>query len=239
TRLTLRGLPVTLRLLFSCFMITIGIGYLFALSYLFLLDIQPHKEKGIGLIQGTIIKYYGARSETRMEAALEGSMAAMMPSQGREALIQWVRKGGPEEGYENIRPLLEEFCVSCHSPESGLPVPPLGTYDEVRELTEMDFGPSLRTLARVSHVHMFGLSFIFLLTGVIFSLSEVNKKFRLVIVALPFVAIWLDVGSWWFTKFQPLFAYTVIFGGALMGLALGAQIIISIRDMWFLKKQED
>ncbi|HSG06286.1 MAG TPA: hypothetical protein VLB09_07805, partial [Nitrospiria bacterium] len=143
-----------------------------------------------------------------------------------------------EEGFDEIQPILEEYCVSCHNPDSGLPVPPLTTYEEVRELTETDLGTSIRTLARVSHVHMFGLSFIFLLTGSIFALSEVNKRFRLVIVALPFVAIWLDVGSWWFTKYQPLFAYTVIIGGALMGFALGAQIIISIWDMWLRGKTD-
>ncbi len=230
-RWTLRGLPVTIRLLFSCFLITIGLGYIFALSYLFLLDIRPHQDEDIGLIQGTIIKYYGAQSETRMEAALKGSMAAMITAERREALIQWVQDGGPEEDYENIRSLLEEFCVSCHNPGSGLSVPPLGTYEEVRVLMELDRGSSLRSLARVSHVHLFGLSFIFLLTGLIFALSEVPKKIRLFFVALPFVAIWLDVGSWWFTKFEPLFAYTVIVGGALMGLALGTQILVSLWEM--------
>lgn len=235
-RWTLRGLPVTIRLLFSCFLITIGIGYIFALIFLFLLEIRPHQSMGMGLIQGTIDKYYGARSETRLETALKGSMAEMISPEQREALIQWARQGGPEKGYENIRLSLEGYCISCHNPDSGFPVPPLTTYDEVRDLTEMDSGSSIRTLARVSHVHLFGLSFIFLLTGMIFALSEINKRFQLVVVAMPFVAIWIDVGSWWVTKFQPLFAYTVIVGGVLMGFALGTQLMISFWEMWFRKK---
>ena len=52
------------------------------------------------------------------------------------------------------------------------------------------------------------------------------------LIAIPFVAIWLDIGSWWFTKFKPLFAYTVIGGGALMGLSLAAQISLSLYEMW-------
>ena len=40
--ISLRDLPVTLRVLFSSFLIVVGIGYLMALSYLFLVDVEPH-----------------------------------------------------------------------------------------------------------------------------------------------------------------------------------------------------
>jgi len=46
--ISLRDLPVTLRVLFSSFLIVIGIGYLIALSYLFLVDIEPHHQEGQG-----------------------------------------------------------------------------------------------------------------------------------------------------------------------------------------------
>src|SRR5204863_4789716 len=38
--ISLRTLPITLRMLFSSFLIIIGIGYLTALSYLFLVDVE-------------------------------------------------------------------------------------------------------------------------------------------------------------------------------------------------------
>jgi hypothetical protein len=34
-------------------------------------------------------------------------------------------------------------------------------------------------------------------------------------------------------KYQPDFAYAVLIGGALMGVSLAAQILISIWEMWF------
>jgi hypothetical protein len=114
----------------------------------------------------------------------------------------------------------------------------LTSYEEVLKVTDIDLGQSIGRLARVSHIHLFGMSFIFLSTGVIFALSEINKRLRFVIVALPFIAIWLDIGSWWFTKYRPIFAYTVIIGGALMGLALAVQILIPLWEMW-LKKAHD
>ncbi len=44
----------------------------------------------------------------------------------------------------------------------------------------------------------------------------------------------MDIGSWWFTKYldPAFFAYVVVIGGAGMGLALAAQIFISLWEMW-------
>lgn len=69
-------------------------------------------------------------------------------------------------------------------------------------------------------------------TSFIFAFSERSRILRSVLIAIPFVAIWLDIGSWWFTKFRPLFAYTVIGGGILMGLSLAVQICLSLYEMW-------
>jgi hypothetical protein len=233
-RLTLRGLPVTVRWLFSCFLVTIGLGYLLALTYLFLLDVEPHRTMGMNLVQATIIKYYGNRGNTRLEAALNGSMADKISPAEKAEVIGWIRDGATAADYEEkVQPLFAKNCVACHSADSGYPIAPLTSYEEVLTWAEVDLGQSLRALARVSHVHLFGMSFIFLLTGLIFALSELDQRLRLVIAVLPFIAIWLDIGSWWFTKYEPVFAYTVIIGGVLMGLALAAQILISLKEMWW------
>ncbi|MFZ5862360.1 MAG: hypothetical protein ACOYXR_05945 [Nitrospirota bacterium] len=225
-------MPISIRWLLSCFLVTIGLGYLLALTYLFLLDVEPHRTMGMNLVQATIVKYYGNRGDTRLEAALNGSMAGNIDSAEKSDVIVWIRNGASATEYEKVQPLFAKNCVSCHSKDSGYPVPPLTSYEEVRKFAEVDVGQSVRTLARVSHVHLFGIGFLFLLTGSIFALSQINKRLRLAIVALPFIAIWLDIGSWWFTKYQPVFAYTVVIGGALMSLALAAQILISLWEMW-------
>lgn len=237
-RLTLRGLPVTIRWLFSCFLVTVGLGYLLAMTYLFLLEVEPHRKMGMNVVQATIVKYYGNRGNTRLEAALNGSMADKISPAERAEVIGWIRGGAVATEYQKVQPLFAKNCMACHSKDSGYLIPPLTSYEEVLTFAEVDWGQSMRTLARVSHVHLFGMSFIFLLTGLVFALSEINERLRLVIVILPFIAIWLDIGSWWFTKYQPVFAYTVIVGGAFMGLALAAQILISLREMWW-KRVED
>lgn len=40
--MTLRTFSLPLRVLATCFLTTIGLGYLFALAYLYLIDVEPH-----------------------------------------------------------------------------------------------------------------------------------------------------------------------------------------------------
>lgn len=233
--MTLKTLSLPVKVLFTCFLITIGIGYLSAITYLFLIDIEPHAKDNMGIVQAVIIKYYGQRGTTRLEASLEGSMGDNVTPAQKRQINEWIRKGAPSTGFESIKPIFRNNCASCHSKESGMPIPPLTTYEEVAAYTDIDRGQSVKSLVRVSHIHLFGMSFIFILTSWIFVLSEVSIKWRTLLVVIPFIAIWMDIGSWWFTKFEPFFAYTVIAGGVLMGLSLGAQILISLWEIWLVK----
>ena len=157
----------------------------------------------------------------------------------KERIIQWIREGATEAEFADIRPILKRSCADCHSPDSGMPIPPLTSYAEVSANTAIDLGQSIRSLVRVSHIHLFGMSFIFMLTSLIFALSEVSRLIRSALIAIPFIAIWLDIGSWWFTRYEPLFAYIVIIGGALMGLSLAGQIGISLYGMWLAGPKGD
>lgn len=230
--MTLRTLPLPVRALFTAFLLTMGVGYLFAVLYLFLMDVEPHAKHGVGAVQAVIIKYYGQRGGTKLEAALDGTMGENLTPAHMRRLIEWIRRGATAEGFAAVQPIFLEDCAACHSKGSGLSLPPLTSFEEVAVYTRMELGESVKRLVKVSHIHLFGMSFIFILTGGIFVLSEVKSRWRVLLVALPFLAIWIDIGSWWFARFEPLFAYTVIVGGVLMGLSLAAQILISLSEMW-------
>jgi hypothetical protein len=230
--LTLRSLPLPFKVFASFFLLTIGLGYLLALAYLYLIDIEPHAKQHLGMVQSVIIKYYGKREGSRLEAALEGSMAEHVAGNEKQEIIRWIRHGAREDEFVSIQPILRRACAGCHSPETGLPIPPLTTYTQVAEYTTVDLGQSIKNLVRVSHIHLFGMSFIFALTSAVFAFSKLPIVFRSVLIAIPFVSIWLDIGSWWFTKYQPAFAYTVIIGGVLMACSLAAQIGVSLYEMW-------
>jgi hypothetical protein len=229
---SLRQLPLTLRTLFTSFLILIGVGYLMALSYMFLVDVDPHQKMGMGLIAGVEMKYHGTVGSSRLEAALRGSMADKLEPNDRDAVMRWARDGASEVAYTAVKPIFDRNCAACHDPSSGLQVPSLATFQDVQKLTRVDTGASVLQLARVSHIHLFGISIIFLLTGIIFSLSETPVWLRVSLVVIPYLAILADIGSWWFTKFIPVFGFVVVIGGAIWGLALAGQILIPLWEMW-------
>lgn len=236
--MNLRTVSLPVKVLFTSFLLTIGVGYLFAILYLFLVDIEPHAKGNMGLVHAVIIKYYGRRGMTRLEASMEGAMGDNVTPAQKKKISEWIRKGASMSDFELIKPIFLNNCTVCHSKESGMPIPPLTSFNEVSAYTQVDIGQSIKSLVRVSHIHLFGMSFLFLLTSWIFAMSDIAVKWRAILVSVPFIAIWVDIGSWWFTKFEPLFAYTVIAGGVLMGLSLGAQIVISLWEIWLGKRTE-
>lgn len=217
--------------LFTAFLITIGFGYMVALFWLYSADIKPYESQGLSVMQGLQLKYHGARNRTRLEEMLNGPMAMNATAQQREAIIDWIHDGATVAGFEKVKPIFTTACAQCHS--GNVPgIPPLMTYQQVRKMVVFDTGTSLAELARVSHIHLFGISLIFLATGVIFSLSQMNLVLKLCILVMPYVAIWADIGSWWLTKFDPVFAFIVLIGGALMGASLALQIFVPLWQMW-------
>ncbi|MDA8239304.1 MAG: hypothetical protein M0Z67_02910 [Nitrospiraceae bacterium] len=234
--LSLASLPLPVKALFSAYLLTIGIGYLIAVLYLFLIDVEPHREMGMSVLQGTIHKYYGRRRDTRLEGMVRGSMGTYLTPAEKEQIFAWVESGATAEDFPKVKPVFDRDCIKCHSPTSGLNLIPLTKFEEVKRVTRKDLGESVKTLARVSHVHLFGISLIFLTTGLIFVLSSLRGLLKSIVVVIPFAAILMDIGSWWITKIKPVYAYTVIIGGALMGLSLAVQIFFSLYDMWLKKR---
>jgi len=231
--ISLPTLPLSLRALFTSFLIVIGIGYLTALSYLFMIDVAPSRQAGERLVEGLNEKYHGSTSGTRLESALKGTMADKAPAEEREQILQWVHAGATREGFAKVQPIFAQRCAICHSPQTGMPIPALTSFEDVQKVTTIDTGVSVLQLTRVSHIHLFGISIIFFLTGAIFSLSTTPTWFRVTLVVFPYLTIIADIGSWWATKYgDPLFAYIVILGGAFMGLSLAGQIFISLWEMW-------
>lgn len=231
--MTLRNLALPVKVLYTCIMLTLGTGYFFAITYLFMSSIEPHTREGDSVLQAVMEKYYGRRDVTAMESALEGEMGGWVTPEEKAKLLKWIHNGATEADYPTVEPIIQENCAACHN-HDDMPGAPMTAFAEVAAFTQQDTGVSVQRLVRVSHIHVFGLTFIFTIISGIFVQSEAKSSWRAVLVAIPFLAIWADVGGWWFTHFNPTFASTVIVGGALAGLSLGVQIFLSLYEMWLL-----
>ncbi len=217
---------VSEKMLDTLFILTLSAGYLLAMVLTY--TVVGFSVKDIEL------KYYGNRSGTRLEAALNGPMRVYHNPPEHDEIVKWIYAGSTEKQYiAKIKPIIDEKCVKCHNPKSGLAIPDFSSYEKIKPLAAADTGMSIASLARVSHIHLFGIGLIFYLLGRIFILAEMPVWLKRSLVAVPFLAIALDIGSWWITKYIPVFAYTVLAGGVLMGISFAVQALTSLYQMWF------
>ena len=226
------------RTLFTSTIIVLSMGYLFAMIYIF----ESHAGRDgnpMLSVNDLIIAYSGSKSDTTLESALKGPMASMLPANEKNEIIAWVRRGAKQEDFDKVGSIIEQRCLMCHD-GSNPHIPNLKGFSNVSKTAEMDTGMDVFTLVRVSHIHLFGLTFIFFIIGSIFCHAYMKHKWlKCLIIALPFLSILFDIASWYLTKvFQP-FAYVVLISGGIMGLCFAAQALISLYQMWFFKPSEE
>jgi hypothetical protein len=228
-------LPYSLRVLYTATLIVLGTGYLFALINLF--HTYAGRAGGNPMMlsyQDIVYVYTGSGKGSRLESALRGPMSRMLPASEVTTIVAWVEAGADRAKYEtDIRPLLERRCLACHD-GSNPHLPNLAGYDDLRKLTERDTGTDIFTLVRVSHIHFFGVTFIFFIMGLMYSHAYVRPvSFKCTIIALPFVALLLDISSWYFTKLYHPFAWVVIGAGGIMGLCFAFMWVTTMYQLWF------
>ncbi len=226
------------KLLYSSFLLLVGIGYLMALVYLYTNFQYMDGKPGLS-VEDIAENYYGNRSGTKLESALRSSMASHIDLQQRHHIIAWLKSGAPQSGYEStIKPILAQRCTACHSPASGLKIPDLSSYEAVKKVANVDTGVSLHSLMKVSHIHLFGIALVAFGIGLVFRFALLPAWFQHTLTLLPFVAIVSDISAWFLTKWDPIYAYTVVIAGALLGLSWGLQITISLYQIWLLRCRE-
>jgi len=223
------------KLLYSSFLLLAGLAYLMALAYLYTSFDNIDGKPGLS-VEDIAENYYGNRSGTRLESAIRGPMAGYIETGQRSHIVKWLKSGAPKEEFKRtIQPILNERCVKCHSAASGLDIPDFTSYEGVKQVANVDTGVSLHSLMKVSHIHLFGIGLVALGIGLIFRFALLPSWFQHSLTLLPFVAIFTDIAAWFLTKWDPIYAYTIIIAGGLLGLSWALQILISLYQIWFLR----
>ena len=156
-------LPTRVRLLFSGFLLVLSLGLLMAGGQILLTHGMADGKPGLSL-QDIQYSYYGNRSGSKLEAMLKGQMKAMAPDEVRFQLIQWAHDGAPSADWPGkIQPLVQTHCGGCHNGQSALPN--FLQLETLRQAAAFDHGETYTQLTRSSHIHLFGIAFIFLLIG--------------------------------------------------------------------------
>ena len=222
-----------IKVLFTGYLCTVGIGYLFALIQILFTHGMADGKFGLS-VDDIVYSYYGNRSGTVLETQLNGPMKENAPDQERFKIMEWVRNGADSEAYKDdgIEKIIESRCVMCHNKEAS-GVPNFSNFEGLKPYTTQDTGATFASLTRVSHIHLFGISFIFMFVGLIFSFAETpTTQYKCIAIGMPYGFLIADIMSWWLTKIHPMFAWLVIFAGMGMGISFMFMWVTSILEMW-------
>jgi hypothetical protein len=232
-------LPMSMRVLFSAVLLVFGLGYCMAMIQVW----ENHAGKdGDPMLSGKdlMIAYSGNPEGTKLETALRGPMADMLPAEKRQVIFDWLHNGAkPEEIEAKIKPILQEHCIACHNPEANPHLPNFTVPEGLAKVSAKDEGMTIPTLVRVSHIHLFSITFIFFIVGFIYTHALVRPTWvKCVVITIPFLSLITDVASWYLTKVWTGFAWMVIISGAVMGTAFTIMWFTSMYQMWIGKTPE-
>ncbi|GAB7562363.1 hypothetical protein LG202_04020 [Methylobacillus methanolivorans] len=233
--LNLPNLPTSIKTLFIGYLLVIGVGL--CMAGLQIMLTHGMADGKLGLSKDDIVySYYGDRSGSKLESKLNGSMKPHAPAEVRLDIIKWVRNGAPEDQWENhFKAVFAERCVMCHSVIPG--IPDYRTYEGVKQVSAVNEGATIQSLTRVSHIHLFGICFIFFMMAFIFSFAvNVPRILKILAIAFPFAFLILDVLSWWLTKLNPGFAWLTIIGGIGYSVASTFMWFTSMYQMVILSR---
>ena len=228
-------LSVSMRTLFTGALLVLGLGYLFAALYVFAAHSGADARPGLS-VDDIKITYSGSKEMTQLEKALRGPMSGMLPQKDLAFMLDWIREGAGRSVYnERIEQIVADNCLSCHD-GSNPHLSNLDSYENISAVVQQDTGADLFTLVRVSHIHLFGLTFIFFILGFIFSHAYLRPLWlKIAVIALPFFGVIADVLGWYVTKIFTPFAWVVLVAGVINGLSFAVMWVVSMYQMWFYK----
>jgi hypothetical protein len=142
-----------------------------------------------------------------------------------------------------VKSIIDDRCGKCHAEEglegkkalgaypdfaSALVVPPVGHTN--RQMT-------VEHLTQTTHLHLLSFCVLWMLTGLIFAFTSYPTSVRCILAPVVLLAQVADVSCWWLARLDgvgPYFALTIIGTGAVVGLGLWLQIVLSLFNMYKL-----
>ena len=187
----LKDFDAPVKVLFTGYLTAVALGYFFAIIQILFTHGMADGEFGLS-VDDIVYSYYGNRSGTVLETKLNGSMKDKATDHERFVIMQWDREGAEATDYisTGIKKIIDNKCVMCHNADAS-GIPDFTDFDALKELTEQDEGATFASLTRVSHIHLFSISFIFMFVGLIFNLL---KPVPIDINVLPLAC---PIHFWW------------------------------------------
>lgn len=134
----------------------------------------------------------------------------------------------------HLQAIIHDRCCRCHSDGVGGPASrySLEKFEDLKDYLSVEApqGKSLDHLALTTHIHLLAFSILYGLTGILFSLTGWPIWIRILIAPAALIFSVMDISFWWLARidppYGPMFAQWIMVSGGLVGLSLGAQIVL-------------
>jgi hypothetical protein len=154
-----------------------------------------------------------------------------------------------------IKSIINARCADCHKPGAEQGSFPLDTYTGLAKYLERPPGIEIpegatevwcassrqigrEKLAQSTHAHLLSFSMLFALTGFVFAFTSYPGILRFVLAPIVLLTQIADVSCWWLARLDGpgiYFAQAIMLTGGIVGMGLGAQIVLSVFNMYGAK----
>jgi hypothetical protein len=225
---TLSRLPTPARVLFTAIIVVMGIAMSGALAQIIVHDILPTFFTGPGMAEhGT------AAAPEPATGAGTGGRGDLFSDNGAAG------EGKPEAPARGdlLGSAVAGKDVSSPNPrgdlfgEGAVPAPAMSPM-----LME---NKQFVWLLKWTHIHLFGMSMIFIFMGTVTVFLDMSATARSWLVALPFAGILADIAAMWLkTYVSPAFFWLHIPGGGLFGIIFLFVSLRGLGELWLARREE-
>lgn len=221
------------RLALSGFLITVILGAISAATLIGLVYSKHDSGFHIPEMDKVIAKY----SDSMLVGSMKTSMYKYVSEDGDiEVIAKWINDGAKNDAYfkDEVMYIIEYDCEKCHSRSSqmsgAVPSMPMSSYEDLLQYTEK--GYSWQHMAKTAHTHLFGIAVFLVIVTVIMAFSSYAPAIKTLLISAGWVALWLDIASWWLAKYADFFAYMIAAAGTV---EIGTVVTMSglcLLNMW-------
>jgi len=193
------------------------------------------EKKGLNI--PTISQIANKYATPELVGSMRTSMYEHVTEDGDIDLIdEWIKAGATKEdpNYEDVAEIIKLDCADCHSKSStmskAIPSMPFETYKQIKAHTQSGYG--WKKMSKQAHIHMFGISTFLIIITMIFAYTTYKPFIRTTLIIVSYSAAFLDIFSWWFSKYEPLLVYFIfVMGGIMVGSILLMSLLI-LMNIW-------
>ncbi|MBN1006119.1 hypothetical protein [Amphritea pacifica] len=226
-------LNVSAKLALSGFLITVILAALSATTLIGLL--YSSHDRGFNIPEMDRIQSH--YSDSRLIAAMKGPMYQYVTEDGDiDVIAKWIAGGAKNDDFfkDEVMYILSEDCQKCHSRNSqmsrAITSMPFSSYEDIVQYTEG--GYSWTQMARTAHIHLFGIAVFLVIVSLIMAYSSYRSWMKSLLISAGWIALWLDIGSWWLARFYNGFAYVISVAGTVEIGAVCAMSGLCLLNLW-------